>query len=107
MDDVSSWLLVIGIIVAAILYYRWWDSLSEDEKRTRTYGAINPKLVCLHCQEKGHVRTKSIDQKKGISGGKAAGAVLTAGVSTVFTGLSRHETNTQAYCDNCNTTWVF
>jgi len=107
MDDVSSWLLVIGIIVAAILYYRWWNSLSEDEKRTQTYGAINPKLVCLHCQEKGHVRTKSIDQKKGISGGKAAGAVLTAGVSTVFTGLSRHETNTQAYCDNCNTTWVF
>ena len=107
MDGAGGVLLIIGIIAAVIIYNRWWDSLSEDEKRTRSYGAINPALVCPHCQEKGHVRTKAIDQKKGISGGKAAGAVLTAGVSTVFTGLSRHETNTQAQCDNCHSTWVF
>jgi hypothetical protein len=107
MNDAFVALLIIGIVAAVIVHNRWWDSLSEDEQRARTYGPINPALLCPHCQEKGHVRTQAIDQKKGISGGKAAGAVLTTGVSILFAGLSRHETNTQAYCDNCHSTWVF
>jgi hypothetical protein len=78
----------------------------REEKRLR-FGPVNSALVCSHCQEKGYVRTKTVDQKKGISGGKATAAVLTAGVSTLFAGLSRHEVNTQAHCNNCHSTWVF
>ena len=111
------------------LLERWWSSLSERdqekvqkrlqkrrerherEKKLYThefrYGPVNSALVCSHCQEKGYVRTKTVDQKKGISGGKSTAAVLTAGVSTLFAGLSRHEMNTQAHCDNCHSTWVF
>jgi hypothetical protein len=71
------------------------------------YGEVKPALVCPHCQEKGQIRTKHLTQKKGISGSKAAGAVLTAGTSVLATGLSRRETNTQAHCDCCDSTWFF
>jgi hypothetical protein len=45
--------------------------------------------------------------KKGISGGKATGAVLTAGFSILATGLSRKESATQATCGNCRMSWTF
>lgn len=71
------------------------------------YGPINSAMMCPHCQTKGEVRTKSITQKKGVSGGKAAAAVLTGGVSILAVGLSRKEASTQAHCDNCGNTWLF
>lgn len=71
------------------------------------FGSLNTKLVCPHCQSKNCVRTKSVDRKKGISGGKAVGAVLTLGWSILAVGLSRKEHLTQAHCDNCNSTWDF
>ena len=43
--------------------------------------------------------------KKGISGGKATGAVLTGGLSLLATGLSRKEMVREAYCYNCKMTW--
>jgi hypothetical protein len=53
------------------------------------------------------VRTKAIKKKAGVSGGKAAAAVLTGGISVLATGLSRKEAMTQAHCDGCNSTWTF
>jgi transcription elongation factor Elf1 len=70
-------------------------------------GSLNPALICPHCQTKGQVRVKAIKHKSGISGGKAAAAVLTAGVSVLATGLSRKEAMTQAKCGNCGSTWRF
>ena len=67
----------------------------------------SPQLVCPHCQSRGTVRTKRVRQKKGISGGKATAAVLTGGVSLLATGLSRKETQTEAHCSNCGSTWRF
>ena len=64
-------------------------------------------LVCPHCQKQGLVRTWPVKLKKGISGGKATGAVLTAGISLLATGLSRKESATQAFCGNCSSKWVF
>jgi hypothetical protein len=71
------------------------------------WGAKNPALVCPHCQRTGNVRRTPITQKKGISGAKATGALLTGGLSVLATGLSRKEINTQAHCDNCGSTWIF
>jgi ribosomal protein S27AE len=71
------------------------------------YGPINPVLVCPHCQQRGSVRTKTAKLEKGISGGKATGAILTGGLSAIVTGLSRKEEVTQAHCDYCNSTWQF
>lgn len=72
-----------------------------------TYGKLNPGIVCPQCQMKGAVRTKSVKQKRGVSGGKATAAVLTGGLSVLATGLSRKEQSTQAYCARCRSTWHY
>ena len=66
-----------------------------------------PLIVCPHCQERGHVKTMQIQVKRGISGGKATGAIMTAGLSLAATGLSRKEIVTEAHCYNCEQTWQF
>lgn len=43
--------------------------------------------------------------QKGISGGKATGAVLTGGISVLATGLSRKEKGAQLHCGSCQVTW--
>lgn len=78
---------------------RFWDQAN--------YGDLNPAMICPHCGVKGKIRTKAVDQKKGISGGKATAALLTGGVSLLATGLSRKETATQAHCGNCTNVWAF
>jgi len=71
-------------------------------------GDNNPELICPHCQKKGLVSTiQGIEQKTGISGAKATGALLTGGLSLLATGLSRKQKVTQAHCSNCNSTWYF
>ena len=65
-------------------------------------------LVCPHCHVKGKVSTSSVKKSKGISGGKAAGALLTGGLSMFVTGgLSREERLTQAKCGACGSKWIF
>jgi len=71
------------------------------------YGSLNPQMICPHCQTKGSVRTMIVKAKKGVSGGKATAAVLTAGLSILATGLSRKERLTEARCSNCNSVWHF
>ncbi|MFI3188347.1 hypothetical protein BCS42_16515 [Crenothrix sp. D3] len=84
------------------------QSMAETQKKRITmYGGLNVAMICPHCQTKGKTRTKHIIQKKGVSGAKATGAVLTGGLSLLATGLSRKEDATQAYCENCNSTWSF
>ena len=62
-------------------------------------GEYSPVMVCPHCQTKGKIRTKHIDKKTGISGGKATAAVITGGISVLATGLSRTDGVTQAHCE--------
>lgn len=66
---------------------------------------INSNLICPHCQQRGQVVLRSITRKRGISGGKATGAVLTGGLSLFATGLSRKEGATQCRCGNCRVIW--
>jgi hypothetical protein len=42
---------------------------------------VSRNMICSHCQTKGTVRTKEVKIKKGISGGKVMGGLLTGGVS--------------------------
>ena len=70
-------------------------------------GILNEKMICPHCGERGHVHTKQVKLKQGISGGKATAALFTAGLSMLATGLSRKQAYTQATCTNCNSEWVF
>lgn len=72
-----------------------------------SHGQINPRLICPHCQTQGHVRTKQVENKAGISGGKATAAVLTGGWSLLAVGLSRKQTVTAARCGECSSAWQF
>jgi hypothetical protein len=134
MDSCSVFLVVVIVLVVIIGVSAWVASRMEAEKLERMApeeraayleakrraveavqlkakdsqrGPLNPQMICPHCQSKGTVRTKKVTQKKGISGGKATAAVLTAGVSILATGLSRKEGATEAHCDNCGSTWYF
>ena len=118
-------LVIVGVIVAIILFIRAairqrvkFSKMTPEQKKAEAeanslrytalqFGEINPALFCPHCQTKGAVRAKAVSRKKGVSGGKAVGALLTGGVSMLATGLSRKEGETQAHCMNCGSTWHF
>lgn len=82
---------------------KWTDRAARFEGSQRRPG--DSQKVCPHCGVRGRVTSRSVKQKKGISGGKATGAVLTGGLSILGTGLSRKEKATQMHCHNCNTVW--
>jgi hypothetical protein len=134
MDSCSIFFAVVVVAVVVIAIAAWITSMVESAKlekmapdernayletkrkaaqaaqakmRDLQQGPVNAQMICPHCQSRGTVRTKRITQKKGISGGKATAAVLTAGVSMLATGLSRKEAATEARCDNCSSTWYF
>ena len=78
-----------------------------EAQKVERFGAKNAAMICPHCQSRGSVRTKQVTNKKGVSGTKAAGAVLTLGWSLLATGLSRKEQATRAHCDACQNEWEF
>jgi hypothetical protein len=87
-----------------------WDNyraLMAERAAERKWGKTSPAIVCPHCQAIGHVRTSPTKRKKGISGGKVMGGLLTGGFSLLATGLSRKELLTQAHCEKCESTWDF
>lgn len=84
----------IGVGTAYVIYRAWREA--------------NPPLtevICPHCASKGTVTAQRVVRKKGVSGGKATGAVLTGGASMLATGLSRKQTVTEMNCTHCHTTW--
>jgi hypothetical protein len=111
-------IILIGIPIAIKIYSNNLDKklrkMSPAELRgfsakldNKLHGAVSSQIVCPHCYKTGNVRTKAVRRKKGISGGKAAGALITGGLSIVATGLSREESKTEAHCSNCKSTWDF
>lgn len=69
--------------------------------------SISDQVVCQHCGKRGCVATIRLKAKKGVSGAKATGALLTGGLSILATGLSRKEWVTHAKCKNCDSQWQF
>jgi uncharacterized protein (DUF983 family) len=93
---------------ATLVVAKQRDREAKERRREEwVYGSVNSALICPHCQTKGKVRTKQIDRKAGISGGKATAAVLTGGVSLLATGLSRKQQMTAARCGECGSAWQF
>lgn len=79
--------------------------IQKAQREQREAKQAEARLMCPHCGETGYVTSKQVKQKKGISGGKATGAILTGGVSMVATGLSRKEQVTERTCANCKSVW--
>lgn len=92
--------LALGVLfVAALVAFAVYKSASAGPP------APNPHLTCPHCQSKGTVVAAHVTRKRGISGGKATGALLTGGASMLAVGLSRKQGFTHMRCQNCGTVW--
>lgn len=86
---------------------RYPSNVIQVEDRIAQFKAQHSaRIVCPHCSTKGKVSTYQDKQKKGVSSGKATAAILTAGASVLFTGLSRKEVVTVAQCGNCGMSWT-
>jgi hypothetical protein len=94
---------LILTIVAILIYNGYRNGEVEHEVRV----ARDAKIVCPQCHSRGCVTTSIVKLKKGISGAKATGAVLTGGLSLLAVGLSRKEDLTEAECSNCGSVWHF
>ena len=122
-----AYFAIFIVVVLCLFVTAVWYQVEEDKKLSAmspeereqykqkkldasdrlSYGPVSPQMICPHCQTKGKVRTKEIEKKAGVSGGKATAAILTGGISLLATGLSRKEDLTQAHCGNCTSTWTF
>ena len=95
------------LILGGLAWAGWWFMHSDFRQRLiDAHTERDAQIVCPHCQTKGQVRTSPTRQKRGISGGKAVGAVATLGVSMLATGLSRKQWYTKMRCQNCGTEWL-
>jgi hypothetical protein len=123
--NVDGMLMDVDHMVPASKEY-WTNLARQHDKKIYTLGGaiITPSdkilattkiplrsapvgMICLHCQSRGGVITKSVKRKKGISGAKATGALLTLGWSLFATGLSRKEEETEAHCTVCGAKWHY
>lgn len=95
-------LLVLGFV--GFCMYKI-NTSPEAVKRREEMAAQQAKIMCPHCGERGGVTGVQVKRKKGVSGGKATGALLTGGVSMLATGLSRKEGAMAMSCRNCGMKW--
>jgi len=63
-------------------------------------------IECPYCHTVGEVKVSKDRSKAGVSGAKLTGAVLTAGLSILGTGLSRKEKVNHFECKACGVTWT-
>jgi len=92
------------IAIAAVLIY--FVAMAEGSKGN-VKANQDALIICGQCHSTGCVTTRGVKIKKGISGGKATGAILTGGFSLLAVGLSRKEDATEAKCSNCGSVWHF
>lgn len=94
MDQVGVWVgLIVGVVGGAYLI------------RQQKNQPPRPSVMCPHCQTLGQVYVTRVNKKRGISGGKATGALFTGGASMLLTGLSRKEAVDHMRCGNCHVEW--
>jgi DNA-directed RNA polymerase subunit RPC12/RpoP len=102
---VVIFIVFVVVVLAFTLYYIISpNGLKADIKRKIKQ---DRKIRCPQCRKRKHVTTAQVMKKKGVSGGKATGAILTGGLSLFLTGLSREEEMTRAECSNCGSVWHF
>ena len=95
----ESVLVVLGL--AAFGYVAVRVSKWQDQEANKG----SAKIVCPHCQTQGSVTIKMLTRGKGISGGKATGALFTGGASMLATGLSKNVPTRHLTCGNCAMEW--
>ena len=96
--------VLIGLAAGTGIWIAMQRAKSSPERLAREREA-QARIRCPHCGEVGHVTKTLVQRKQGVSGGKATGALLTGGVSMVFTGLSRKQQMSHLRCGNCLMEW--
>lgn len=81
---------------------RFFEKMEANEARKK---AQDGQIRCIYCQQSGSVTTVHRRVKRGVSGGKATGALVTGGLSIFATGLSRKQDVIEARCGNCGMSW--
>jgi len=100
--------ILVALAFVGILIYGF--VVAEPYKpgqRPVTKADRDAQIICPHCQTKGRVTTCHVRLKRGVSGGKAVGAMMTGGLSVLAVGLSGKEDATEAKCSNCGSVWHF
>ena len=83
-----------------------WRSREESERTAAESVAARALMLdCPHCGAAKSVTRRLVEQKQGISGGKAAGGLVTGGWSLFVTGLSRKQIVNQLECASCGMLW--
>lgn len=95
----EAFVVAVAAIGGGVLAWKYRNDVAADA----TDGA--EKIVCPHCQTAGHITIRLVSRKKGVSGGKATGALATGGASMFLTGLSRKENARHLTCGNCKMEW--
>ncbi len=96
-----NWWVIPGAIAVAVVW------IMIDQNKARELQDKAREMICPHCQSKGTVTTKIVQLKRGVSGAKATGALLTGGISLLATGLSRKQEATEASCSHCGAVWHY
>lgn len=100
--------MFVGLFVVVFVGYSiMLAMMSPSQRKDHLEGKVNPVMECPHCHHTNCVRTKIVNDKRGISGGKVTGALLTGGASILATGLSQKKRVTKATCDKCKNIWLF
>lgn len=104
MDLADTGGVVIGLLVALWLWFFVMNKKPTPEEAERERQA-QAQIRCPHCGQVGCVSKTLVQRKQGISGGKATGALMTAGFSLALTGLSRKQLISHMACSNCHMEW--
>lgn len=104
MEQVGLWLLVILLLVGLGFLLVAGAKVQEEQKAANRIAS--PNMVCPHCQAKGTVTADPVTVKRGVSGGKATGALLTGGASMLVTGLSQKQQAMSMSCSSCGMKWM-
>lgn len=117
--------VIIGLIIGPYLvsaYLALWGKKSTGKSKGKNKNTLrniysrykllkygtpdNPRgqkaIICPFCQTRGSVR---VSKKQDTSGLKMTGAALTFGLSTMITGVNKHQTRIQAVCGVCRQKW--
>lgn len=71
----QDFLIVTGFF--GLIALGFWIAHEQHQEENKNAD----KIVCPHCHTAGHIKVFNVQRKKGISGGKATGALMTGGVS--------------------------
>lgn len=96
--------VLIGFGIAGFIIYKTTFS-PEARQQAMSRAEAQKLIICSYCHQAGGVTVRNIQQKQGVSGGKATSALLTGGASLLAVGLSKKGMVNELTCSRCQMKW--